>query len=151
MKDCTLFEKVRVRVRVRLSKIEVRCGSACGSIIEVRVCVRHTAKYLATQRCTRPFFSCSRSEQFRKQTTIFPLHKYEYFFICEWPFLKTTGWDSLPSYFVWRLQCNYLRWISKTLPHSNWFVFIWLMDVSRRITLQNMDQLIDNASSKTLN
>ena len=35
---------------MRLSKIEVRCGSACGSIIEVRVCVRHTAKSLATQR-----------------------------------------------------------------------------------------------------
>ena len=50
MKDCTLFEKVRVQARVRLSKIEVRCGSACRSIIEVRVCVRHTAKYLATQR-----------------------------------------------------------------------------------------------------
>ena len=49
--------------------------------------------------------------------------------------------------FCWRLQCNYLRRISKTLPHSNWFVFIWLMDVSRRITLQNMDQLINNASS----
>ena len=42
--------KVRVRVRVRSSKIEVRCGSACGSIIEVRVCVRHTVKFLTTQR-----------------------------------------------------------------------------------------------------
>ena len=37
-------------MRVRSSKIEVRCGSACGSIIEVRVCVRHTVKFLATQR-----------------------------------------------------------------------------------------------------
>ena len=43
------IQKVRVRVRVRSSKIEVRCGSACGSIIEVRVCVRHTVKFLATQ------------------------------------------------------------------------------------------------------
>ena len=30
--------------------IEVRCGSACRSIIEVRVCVRHTVKSHATQR-----------------------------------------------------------------------------------------------------
>ena len=43
------FEKVRVRVRVRLSKIEVRCGCACETTIEVRVCVRHTVKFLATQ------------------------------------------------------------------------------------------------------
>ena len=50
MKDCIFFEKVRVRVRVRSSKIDVRCGSACGSIIEVRVCVRHTVKFLTTQR-----------------------------------------------------------------------------------------------------
>ena len=50
--EIEIFEKVKVRVRVRVrsSKIEVRCGSACGSIIEVRVCVRHTAKFLATQR-----------------------------------------------------------------------------------------------------
>ena len=40
-------------MRVRSSKIEVRCGSACGSIIEVRVCVRHTAKLLATQRLSK--------------------------------------------------------------------------------------------------
>ena len=39
-----------VRVRVLSSKIEVRCESACGSVIEVRVCVRHTVKSLATQR-----------------------------------------------------------------------------------------------------
>ena len=37
-------------MRVRLSKIEVRCESACKTIIEVRVCVRHTVKFLATQR-----------------------------------------------------------------------------------------------------
>jgi hypothetical protein len=43
------MKEVRVRVRVRSSKIEVRCESACGSIIEVRVCVRHTVKFLATQ------------------------------------------------------------------------------------------------------
>ena len=43
------YKKVRVRVRVRSSKIEVRCGSACGTIIEVRVCVRHTVNILATQ------------------------------------------------------------------------------------------------------
>ena len=47
-----------VRVRVRSSKIEVRCESACGSVIEVRVCVRHTAKFLATQRLEKsPNFS----------------------------------------------------------------------------------------------
>ena len=45
-----LSNKVRVRVRVRLSKIEVRCASACETIIEVRVCVRHTVNFLATQR-----------------------------------------------------------------------------------------------------
>ena len=44
------MKEVRVRVRVRSLKIEVRCESACGSVIEVRVCVRHTAKFLATQR-----------------------------------------------------------------------------------------------------
>ena len=44
------MQKVQVRVRVRSSKIEVRCGSVCGSFIEVRVCVRHTVKFLATQR-----------------------------------------------------------------------------------------------------
>ena len=59
MKDCTLIEKVRVR----LSKIEVRCGSACGSIIEVRVCVRHKAKYLATQRLVVVFNLMSRLYQ----------------------------------------------------------------------------------------
>ena len=49
-KPICIIGKVRVRVRVRSSKIEVRCGSACESIIEVRVCVRHTVKFLATQR-----------------------------------------------------------------------------------------------------
>ena len=49
VKEHLFFEKVRVRVRVRLSKIEVRCASACETIIEVRVCVRHTVKFLATQ------------------------------------------------------------------------------------------------------
>ena len=43
-------EKVQVRVRVRSGKIEVRCASACETIIEVRKCVRHTVKFLATQR-----------------------------------------------------------------------------------------------------
>ena len=43
------FEKVRVRVRVRSSNTEVRCASVCETIIEVRVCVRHTVKILATQ------------------------------------------------------------------------------------------------------
>ena len=43
------MKEVRVRVRVRSSKIEVRCESACGTIIEVRVCVRHTVNILATQ------------------------------------------------------------------------------------------------------
>ena len=38
-----------MRVRVRSSKNEVRCASACGTIIKVRVCVRHTVKILATQ------------------------------------------------------------------------------------------------------
>ena len=45
-----LSNKVRVRVRVRLPKIEVQCASACETIIEVRKCVRHTVKFLATQR-----------------------------------------------------------------------------------------------------
>jgi len=49
VKEHLFFEKVRVRVRVRSSKIEVRCASACERIIEVRVCVRHTVKFLATQ------------------------------------------------------------------------------------------------------
>ena len=44
------LKKVRVRVRVRSSKIAVRCASACEKIIEVRVCVRHTVNSLATQR-----------------------------------------------------------------------------------------------------
>ena len=50
-----------MRVRVRSSKIEVRCGSACGSIIEVRVCVRHTVKFLATQHLiiTKPNLTLS--------------------------------------------------------------------------------------------
>ena len=38
-----------MRVRVRSSKSEVRCASACIAIIEVRVCVRRTVKFLATQ------------------------------------------------------------------------------------------------------
>ena len=47
VKEHLFFEKVQVRVRS--SKIEVRCASACETIIEVRVCVRHTVKFLATQ------------------------------------------------------------------------------------------------------
>ena len=47
VKEHLFFEKVRVRVRS--SKIEVWCASACERIIEVRVCVRHTVKFLATQ------------------------------------------------------------------------------------------------------
>ena len=47
VKEHLFFEKVRVRVRS--SKIEVRCASAGERIIEVRVCVRHTVKFLATQ------------------------------------------------------------------------------------------------------
>jgi hypothetical protein len=39
-----------VRVWVRSPNNEVRCASACETIIEVRVCVRHTVKFLATQR-----------------------------------------------------------------------------------------------------
>ena len=35
---------------MRSSKIEVRCASACETMIKVRVCVRHTVKFLATQR-----------------------------------------------------------------------------------------------------
>ena len=34
---------------VRSSKNEVRCASACETIIKVRVCVRHTVKFIATQ------------------------------------------------------------------------------------------------------
>ena len=37
------------KVRLRSSKIEVRCASACETIIEVRVCVLNTVKFLATQ------------------------------------------------------------------------------------------------------
>ena len=39
-----------MRVRVRSSKNDVWCASACETIIKVRVCVRHTVKFLATQR-----------------------------------------------------------------------------------------------------
>ena len=39
-----------MRVRVRSSKNEVQCASACETIIRVRVCVHHTVKFLATQR-----------------------------------------------------------------------------------------------------
>ena len=56
VKEHLFFEKVRVRVRVRSSKIEVRCASACERIIEVRVCVRHTVKFLATQHLINPLF-----------------------------------------------------------------------------------------------
>ena len=35
---------------MRSSKSEVRCASACVAIIEVRVCVRRTVRFLATQR-----------------------------------------------------------------------------------------------------
>ena len=42
---------------MRLSKIEVRCASACEAIIKVRKCVRHTAKILATQ-CLNLFLGC---------------------------------------------------------------------------------------------
>jgi hypothetical protein len=47
-----------VRVQVRLSKIEVRCASACETIIKVRLCVRHTVKILATQRLLSYHFCC---------------------------------------------------------------------------------------------
>ena len=43
----------KVRVRVQSSKYEVRCASACETITKVRVCVRHTVKFLATQRLMR--------------------------------------------------------------------------------------------------
>ena len=33
-----------------IMKIEVRCASAFETIFEVRLCVRHTVKFLATQR-----------------------------------------------------------------------------------------------------
>ena len=49
LKENLFFEKVQVQVRVRSSKIKVRCASACETIIEVPVCVRHTVKFLATQ------------------------------------------------------------------------------------------------------
>ena len=39
-----------MQVRVRSTKIEVRCASTCEMIIEVRVCVHHTVNLLATQR-----------------------------------------------------------------------------------------------------
>ena len=45
-----LYPYEKVRVRVRSSKNEVRCASACETIIKVRVCVRHTVKSIATQR-----------------------------------------------------------------------------------------------------
>ena len=50
LKENLFFEKVQVQVRVRSSKIKVRCASACETIIEVQVCVRHTVKFLATKR-----------------------------------------------------------------------------------------------------
>ena len=49
-KRALIFEKVRVRVRVRSTKIEVRWASACETIFDVRVCVRRTVNFLATQR-----------------------------------------------------------------------------------------------------
>ena len=36
-----------------IMKIEVRCASAFETIFEVRLCVRHTIKFLATQRLDR--------------------------------------------------------------------------------------------------
>ena len=48
-------KKVRVWVRVRSSKIEVRCASACET--KLRVCVRRTVKFLATQRLIVTNFS----------------------------------------------------------------------------------------------
>jgi hypothetical protein len=50
VKFAKFFCGQKVRVRVRSSKNEVRCASACETIIKVRVCVRHTVKFLATQR-----------------------------------------------------------------------------------------------------
>ena len=60
-----LWEKVRVRVRVRVrsSKNEVRCASACGTIIKVRVCVRHTVKILATQHLLICFLKREKSHR----------------------------------------------------------------------------------------
>ena len=45
-----LMNKVRVRVRVRLSKTRGACEGACENFFEVRLCVRRTRKFLATQR-----------------------------------------------------------------------------------------------------
>ena len=39
-----------MRVRVRSPKKRGACASACETFFEVRVCVRRTLKYLATQR-----------------------------------------------------------------------------------------------------
>ena len=39
----------------------------------------------------------------------FSLYTFEYFFIYEWPFLKTTGWDSPPSYFA--EDCNAITYV----------------------------------------
>ena len=48
-------------MRVRLSKNDVRCASACETIIKVRVCVRHTVKFLATQRLRYDKYKMSKS------------------------------------------------------------------------------------------
>ena len=40
----------KVQVRVRLSKTRGACEGACENVFEVRLCVRRTRKFLATQR-----------------------------------------------------------------------------------------------------
>ena len=58
----------KVRVRVRSSKIEVRCASACETNIKVRVCMRHTVKFLATQHLIVSDYSLFRHLVFRQDT-----------------------------------------------------------------------------------
>ena len=48
-------------MRVRSPKNRGACASACGTIFEVRVCVRRTGKYIATQRLGSEHESVSRN------------------------------------------------------------------------------------------
>ena len=49
---------MRVRVRVRSSKIWGACESACETIFKVRMCVRNTLKYIATQHLISEPINC---------------------------------------------------------------------------------------------
>ena len=64
-----LMKKVRVRVRVRLSQFRGACEGACEIFFEVRLCVRSTRKFLATQHL--PTFDKNIFENFDFENTLF--------------------------------------------------------------------------------